>query len=796
MDRHKLLPLISVAAVPLLVWAAARLAAPEPPHSDPLAPRAAAVPVRVATYPVPPDVAELLRQGRNWRAARLLRERVTPTSDPGLVLLAARAEAGWGGWSSVRSLLTDKPWLSATERGEGWFLLGRAREEASDPAGAADAYGRALAASTGAPEPDWRAVAELRYGLALLRTGRVDEGVAALERLRAHVPSAAGWASVLAAEALVQRGDTSRIRALVGDGVAEAPLRSQRARVDAYRTARDPRTAHAMALAFRQRAADPDSKAALGNLAAQAALALGDTASARGELRASLAGASASGAAAEAARMLLALPRLTPDDHLAAAVAYDRNGNSDRAADQYRAWLSSSVGTAEQRLDVRMRMGRALFAAGRYRETIDVLGGIGAAPPAIAAEASYISARARYRTGGRAAAIQSFLSTAQRFPGQPASADALYQAADLTDDAGNDAGANALYRRVAAEYPQSPRAGQAIMRLAGSALAAGDWNGAAARYDEYRARYPSGDLWLQATYWSGRAAAARGDAAGARQRWREIRQKEPLSYYAVRSAERLGEPFWPIPLAPAPAEAPPTVQQLRGWMETMDLLLAAGLWREAEDDVARRVKEAGTDRALLYPLAEALEARGFAPQGIRIGIGMRNAGAAYDARLARILYPFPFRGMIAAEASERDLDPFLVAALIRQESSFKPRARSPVGALGLMQVMPGTGAGLASGAGVSGYSADMLLNPEINVHLGTRFLAAQMRNYGGDLPLVFISYNAGPARAQRWRSFPEFRDRELFTERIPFDETRDYVKILTRNMAIYRGLYGQPAAAR
>jgi soluble lytic murein transglycosylase len=319
---------------------------------------------------------------------------------------------------------------------------------------------------------------------------------------------------------------------------------------------------------------------------------------------------------------------------------------------------------------------------------------------------------------------------------------------------------------------------------------AGDWGGAATWYGQYRTRYPSGGLWLQATYWEGRALAARGDAAGARQRWREVRAKDPLSYYAVRAAERLGERYWPIALAPAVADAPAAVERVRGWMETLDLLRQAGLWREAEEEVARRVREAGTDRALLYPLAEALEQRGFAPQGIRIGLGLRNAGVAADPRLARILYPFPFREMVAAEARERGLDPFLAAAVIRQESSFKPRALSRVGAMGLMQVMPATASGLAAGEGIGGWNRDLLFNPEINVHLGTRFLSSELRRWDGDLPLAFIAYNAGPARAARWRAFPEFRDRELFIERIPFEETRDYVKILTRNMAIYRGLYG------
>ncbi|MFL5384210.1 MAG: transglycosylase SLT domain-containing protein [Longimicrobiaceae bacterium] len=789
MDRRRILPYLPLLAAPLLLWGLARFAEPETPKPAPvLAPKPVRVPARVDRYPVPPDVAELLRQGRHWAAARRLRSQVNAASEPGLILLAARAEAGWGGWSNVRSLLEGKPWLDRVEEGDGWFLLARAREEGGDGAGAADAYARYLAAAS--RETDQRAVAELRYGLVLLRAGRIDPGVAALERLRAHAPAAQGWAGVLAAEALVPRGDTARIRSLVGSGVAEAPLRAQRARVAAARAANDPRGARALALAFRASAADSADRAALAALAAQTALAMGDTASARAGLRQAMADAPSSAGAVEAARTLSALPGLGADDHLSIAIVYDRNGNPARAADGYRAWLSAGAGSPEMRRDVTLRMGRALFAANRFAETASVLAGLSGAPPAAAAEASYLVGRAQYRTRGRAAATQTLLETARRYPGQAASADALYLAADLADDAGSDAEAMALYRRLAAEYPASPRAGLALMRLGGAALLSGDWAGAATWYGQYRTRYPAGELWLQATYWEGRALAARGDMAGARQRWREVRAKEPLSYYTVRAAERLGERYWPIPLAPAVPDDPAAVERVRRWMETLDLLRQAGLWREAEDDVARRVREAGTDRALLYPLAEALEARGFAPQGIRIGLALRNAGVPADPRLARILYPFPFREMVSAEARERGLDPFMAAAVIRQESSFKPRALSRAGAMGLMQVMPATGAGLASGEGIRGWDRELLFNPEINVHLGTRFLASELRRWDGDPVLAFIAYNAGPGRARRWRSFPEFRDRELFTERIPFAETRDYVKILTRNVAIYRGLYG------
>jgi soluble lytic murein transglycosylase len=789
MDRRRILPFLPLLAAPLLVRGLARVAEPEERAAPAvLAPKPAPVPARVDNVAVPQDVAEMLRQGRHWTAARLLRERVKPESEPGLVLLAARAEAGWGGWSNARGLLEGKPWLDRVERGDGWFLLARAREEAGDRAGAIDAYARYLAASPASGE--WRGVAELRYGLLLLRAGRINEGVPALQRLGSRTPAIRGWTRLLAAEALVSRGDTAWVRSLIGDGVDDAPLRSYRARISAARAANDPRGARALALALRSRASDPADRAALGVLAAQAGIAAGDTAAARTELRRAIADASASGSAVDAARVLSGIRGLGADDHFAIAVVYERNGNPARAADGFRAWLASGAGTPEVRRDITLRMGRALFAAGRYPQAADALSGLSGAPPAAMAEAAYIVARAHYRTRGREVAVRELQQVAARWPGQAASADALYLAADLEDDAGNDAAARALYRRVAAEYAASPRAGQALMRIGGAAVLARDWAGAASAYGQYRTRYPSGDLWLQATYWEGRALAARGGEAAARQRWREVRGKEALSYYAVRASQRLDERYWPIPLAATPADDPAAVQRVRGWMETIDLLRQADLWREAEEDVARRIAEAGTDRALLYPLAEALEMRGFAPQGIRIGLALRNAGVPYDARLARILYPFPYRDMVAAEARSRGLDPYLAAALIRQESSFKPRALSRAGAMGLMQVMPSTGAGLAAGAGLRGWDRELLFNPEINVHLGTRFLASELRRWDGDLALAFIAYNAGPSRAARWRSFPEFRDRELFTERIPFAETRDYVKILTRNHAIYRGLYG------
>jgi soluble lytic murein transglycosylase len=121
---------------------------------------------------------------------------------------------------------------------------------------------------------------------------------------------------------------------------------------------------------------------------------------------------------------------------------------------------------------------------------------------------------------------------------------------------------------------------------------------------------------------------------------------------------------------------------------------------------------------------------------------------------------------------------------------FNPVAVSPAGAIGLMQVMPATGADLARRAGISPFDSSMLRDPELNVRLGTLFLRDMLARYDNDPVLALAAYNAGPTRATRWRNLPEFRDREVFVERIPFAETRHYAKVVQANAEIYRALYG------
>jgi soluble lytic murein transglycosylase len=788
LPRWRLLSAIAVLLLPAVVWAATRMGGGERKEERALAARAAAHPNDpLAAAPAP--VAELMRERRNWQASRTMRPLLRRDSPPEVVLVAARAEAGWGGWSNVRDLLEGKDWLDRVGNGEGWNLLARAYEEEERWKDAAAAYARFLRASGGpeAPMDTTRAVAELRQGLALLRAGETRQGVAALERARPYAGAIRPWIGLLGAEALAPSGDTARVRVLVErDGEGASPLRAQRARVTSYRRADDPAGARALALAFRARAGSDEARAALGLDAARAGIALGQDV--RPELRTVMSTAPASDAAGEAARLLAEMPGISAGDRLEIARVRDRRGDNAAAAAGYRAWLASGAGTPAERRQVRKAMGTALFDAGQYAAAEEALRPLSDDPGAV-----YVMGRAQYRRGAGAAARATLLGLAERFPGTPQAADALFLLGDLAHDAGENATAAALYRRTVDAAPSSYRAGLARMRLGGMAFLGRDWSGAARRWEDQRALGPDDPLWTQATYWAGRAYLAAGDTARARARFREVRARQPVSYYAVLAARRLGEPYWPLSLPPGPPADPAARARVEGWLRGADLLKAAGLQSDAGAEVQRVVDQAGNDPNVLYALAEALNARDFTVHGTRLGLRLQRERGAYDLRLLRIIYPYPYRAIIEAEARGKKLDPFLVAGLTRQESTFSAEIVSPVGARGLMQVMPETGRGLAMGAGIRDWSSDLLFNPEINVHLGVRYLASQMREYDGRLPYVFSAYNAGPARVERWKRFPEAgRDSELFTERIPFDETRDYVKSLTRNISLYRGLYGEP----
>jgi soluble lytic murein transglycosylase len=153
-----------------------------------------------------------------------------------------------------------------------------------------------------------------------------------------------------------------------------------------------------------------------------------------------------------------------------------------------------------------------------------------------------------------------------------------------------------------------------------------------------------------------------------------------------------------------------------------------------------------------------------------------------------IFFPLIEWETIKTEATRHGLDPYTVAGLIRQESVFDPRARSRANALGLMQLLPSTGQLVARKEGIGKITSDQLYNPQLNIKLGTSYLA-EMLNKFGKIEYAAAAYNGGPGRVDRWlNTLPS--GIEDWVEAIPITETRLYVFGVMRNSAQYRRIYG------
>lgn len=281
-------------------------------------------------------------------------------------------------------------------------------------------------------------------------------------------------------------------------------------------------------------------------------------------------------------------------------------------------------------------------------------------------------------------------------------------------------------------------------------------------------------------FWAGEAAAELGRLDEAR-RWYEAAAIYPSTFYGQLAAQRIGVEWTPpatallvIPAAKRAAfEAKETVAaaRLMGALEQnrlMDLFVAR-LRQDAEDL---------DDYRLLIELAEE--------QG-RQDVALRTAKAAR--RQGFDLHPllYPRRALPIGPAPE----PALVLAVMRQESEFYPKAHSPAGALGLMQLMPATARQTAQRMGLPSSRERLTSDPDYNIRLGQAYLAELLNRFRGSYILALAAYNAGPSRAERWIAlYGDPRDPAVnpidWIERIPFSETRNYVQRILESLVVYR----------
>jgi soluble lytic murein transglycosylase len=276
-------------------------------------------------------------------------------------------------------------------------------------------------------------------------------------------------------------------------------------------------------------------------------------------------------------------------------------------------------------------------------------------------------------------------------------------------------------------------------------------------------------------YWRARALEQTGQAAAAADLLRAL--VTGRDYYAFMAADRLAVPYQmnhrPLPHDPeavARIEAVPAIQRAR------ELYLLGSQWqatREWQHTV-------GAMTSYDMQIAAAIAARwGWVDRAI-FTLG---AAEAWDDLVLR--FPVAWESELRGYAGRRDLDLGWLFALVRAESAFREDARSPAGALGLMQVMPATGRETAGRIGMKHFSTGALLNAESNIPIGTAYMRQMLDYFGGNLVLATAAYNAGPGNVSRWLPAGECVEPDVWIERIPITETRKYVQRILYYASIY-----------
>jgi soluble lytic murein transglycosylase len=469
----------------------------------------------------------------------------------------------------------------------------------------------------------------------------------------------------------------------------------------------------------------------------------------------------------------------TAQEELILARAAAASGRAARAISGYAVAARAGLTTSQDHFGygtMLARSGRHADAAAQYARVTE--------PAPLAAAAQYQVARMRIATGNGSGARATLRLISTRWPTDTSAASALMLLADLATDENRDQDARAALLDVARRFPDARHAPAAGFRAALLAYVHGQPTTAAREFSAVQERYPTADDAAASRYWAGRALVAAGNRMAADSMWRHVMTRDPGSYYTVLAARRLRVP---VPIGADVTEglrSPPSVDSA---LVRAALLDSLGMAVERRHEFDRLFRDAGDSPARMLATAEAFSGTDQATRAVTLGWRLVNE-VGRTPRTYRIVYPVLERERIIEESRSYNLDPVLVAALIRQESNFNPRATSPAGARGLMQIMPAVGRQLAARRGVTGYTPDMLYDPGLNLALGTLHLRNMLTEYP-NIEQALAAYNAGGSRVRRWRNKPGTNDPEVFTERIPFVETRGYVRAIVRNRAFYQALY-------
>jgi len=378
----------------------------------------------------------------------------------------------------------------------------------------------------------------------------------------------------------------------------------------------------------------------------------------------------------------------------------------------------------------------------------------------------------------------------EKFPASPYAEEIMNNLASayIVDD--EDADADAIFRDMLDRFPAGRFAERAAWKAGWTAYREGRFREALQYFDKGSAQFPRSDYRPSWLYWSGRAAMQAGDIETGIARLRLAATDYHNSYYGRLAVARLKETRGGA-ITPTLQKAPaaitiPTAAKIA-------TLLSVGLNSQAMDELQYALRMWGDSPQLQATIALTHRRLG----NVRAGINaMKRAYPQYLAaggetlppQILQVIFPVDYWPLLQKYAKQRGLDPFVVAALVAQESNFDPVVRSHANAYGLMQILPSTGRQYARKLGVRPFSTKRLTEAETNVRLGTQIFADSIRKFGG-VHFALAAYNAGDSRVARWQREKPGLPQDEFIDDIPFPETQNYVKRILGTAEDYRYLY-------
>jgi soluble lytic murein transglycosylase len=670
----------------------------------------------------------------------------------------------------------------------------------------------ALRAATDPLSVDLR---DLKSGADALDAGRYPAAIAALKGLTQRLPKLADYAAWFLASAQSSSKDYAAVPAtldIVFQQSPPSPLVPRSALLAASALTQNNNAAAALEVLRKYYSVLSQPK---GDLAMAAAFAgSGDNISAAIYYQRVYYGfplsAEAAQAATESDRLKTDLgekyPPALPTAMLGRAIKLLDGGQAVRARKELEA-LVSQLGGTERDL-ARVRIGVAYYTAEENAVAYKYLTTLEVASPEADAERLYYVMQSARRLNNLDEMDAVAAKLGRLHPNSPFRLQALLAAANryLTENKTDQY--EPLYRACFESFPQDKQAAGCHWKVAWAHYLRRE-SDAAEMLRAHLRLFPASENASAALYFLGRLAEASHDRATARTYYDEIAREYPNQYYAMLARDRL-TPVASVDPSPAASEFLRTVgfpQRARGSVfdasgasqariERAKMLVSAGLKDWAETELRYGAKNGDQPHLLAMELA-ALIGDGQPAQAIRYiksyagnYLFLPISSAPLD--FWRLAFPLPYRADLERFSKQNNLDPFLMAALIRQESEFDAKVTSPANARGLTQIEPTTGRELSRKLKIPKYTTAKLFQPSLNLQFGTYYLRLVTDQLGGHTEAALAAYNAGMTRAKSWLTWGDFQEPAEFVETVPFTQTRGYIQAVLRNADAYRRIYGPP----